>query len=352
MPEPRGSRQAPFGPALAPLSAPFALAVLTRRWLYDRGLLAAARPPLFTLSVGGLEVGGTGKTPVTAWVLGILREAGRRPGLLTRGYGRKERGLVVRAVGEEASPARLGDEPAMLVQEGLDVPVAACADRRVGAAALVQAGCDTLVLDDGFSHRRLGRHLDIVVLRGEAPLGDNGHLMPWGSLREPPSSLRRAQVVWLHHRASAAVEPAAALRAHLGSAVIVLSEARPGPARDLLGKDVALAGRPVLAAAGIARPRELAASLERCGAEVRELVALADHHAYGPDDVQRLGRRAAALGAEAVVVTPKDRVKLAPLWRGPPLYVLGTAVHVVAGEAALRALLPLGDRVDSTPRSG
>jgi len=332
---------APFVPA-------YAAAVLLRRFAFNRGLLASRVPPCFTVAVGGLEAGGTGKTPVTGLLLGAFLAGGRRPGLLTRGYGRATHGLALRALGQAARASEVGDEPSMLVASGLDVPIAACAERARGAAALAGKGCDVLVLDDGFAHRYLGRDIDIVVLRGERPLG-NGHLLPWGTLREPPSSLARAHIVWLHFRDACAEETAAArlaaasalLERYARSAILVLSHERLLGARDLTGEPRVLAGVRVVGAAGIAHPMGFARTLAAAGAEVASFVSLADHHAYSPADVRRLAALAAASRAAAVVVTAKDAVKLAPLWQGPPLWVVDIAVDVRHGAAALGAALRL-----------
>jgi tetraacyldisaccharide 4'-kinase len=330
-----------FGPALAPLAGPFALAVLARRWLFDKGWLTATHPGVPTISVGGLEVGGTGKTPVAGYVLGELLRRGLRPGLLTRGYGRPSSRLGTRLRGGPIDPALIGDEPAMLVAGGADVAVAACPDRRLGARTLVTQGCDCLVLYDGFSHRRLARDLDIVVLRAERPLG-SGHLMPWGSLREPPSSLRRAGILWLHARSGRAPdEVLGSLIYHAPTAHVVVSVARPDAARNERGETIDVRGARVIAAAGIARPDEFASALGELGAKVEQLVRFRDHHRYGLRDVDELGRLALAARADAVAVTPKDHVKLAAVWRGPPLWVVGSRLEIVRGSDVVAGALSI-----------
>jgi tetraacyldisaccharide 4'-kinase len=306
-------------------------------------LLHAEKAPVATFSVGGLEVGGSGKTPVTALLLRALATSGRHPGLLTRGYGRPRGDLVVRLPGEAAEAEAIGDEPAMLVGGGLDVPVAACPSRRLGARALVAAGVGCLVLDDGFSHRALARDLDIVVLRGERPFG-NGHLLPWGTLREPPSSLGRAHIVWLHFRDRAQLcvdKPSWWDRLASASAACVVSVAEPTGAHDAAGNPAQLAGARVVAAAGIASPGDFFASLASLGAEVVESYALADHRRYSCQDVEVLVRTVSAVGAQALVVTPKDAVKVAPLWPAAsvPLWVLGTQPAIVCGGDILAARL-------------
>lgn len=330
----------------APLASLYGTGVLLRRVAYDQAWLQHDRVAAKTISVGGLEAGGTGKTPVTALLLRALLREERRVGLLTRGYGRAAQELVVRRPGEPALPAAMGDEPAMLVDSGLDVFVAAYPRRIEGARALVELGCDTLVLDDGFAHRALGRDVDIVVLRGEAPFG-NGHLLPWGTLREPPSSLRRAHVLWLHFRAGEP-ELSQVERVHrfAPQAKIVVSRSIASSCLDASGQPVSLADTSVVAAAGIARPSEFAVALAKEGARVSELVALRDHHAFDAEDVRSLVEKCLTHGARAVVVTPKDAIKLRALWPkdGAALWVMGTQVAITAGQESLAAVLGVAVR--------
>lgn len=327
-----------LGPLAAPLAGLYGAGVLMRRFAYDRGLLAIVAPPVFAVSVGGLEAGGSGKTPVAGFLIAALQRAGRNPGLLTRGYGRKSRGLVFRAPGEPVDPKAIGDEPAMLVDSGLDVPVAACARRPEGAARLAAAGCTSLVLDDAFAHRAQGRDVDIVVLRAEEPFG-NGHLLPWGSLREPPTSLSRADVIWLHHRSGdAGPHPEAVLRFN-PDALRVSSVARAHGPNDLEGKRVEASGARVVAATGIARPSDFFRSLEEAGCVIAERLCFADHHDYTASDAETIFAASSRCGADAVVVTSKDAVKLRPFVSSVPMWVLGTKVVLCQGARALAAKL-------------
>ena len=330
------------GPWSAPLAGLYGAIIRARRMAYDRGVLHAHPSPCFTVSVGGLEVGGSGKTPVTGYLLQRLINLGRTPGLLSRGYGRQSTGLQVRLRGQPANPEQLGDEPAMLVSTGLDIAVAVCAQRTVGAQALATQGCDTLVLDDGFAHRALQRHVDIVVLRGEQPFA-SGRLLPRGRLREPPSSLQRAHIVWMHYRTAAPDGPTPAWFAqHCPQALRVVSQALPGVVRDLQGKQINMAGRRVIACAGIAWPADVESSLMRLGADVAAMVPFADHHPYGAADMDHLLRLQRRHSAEAIVTTAKDAVKLVARWPSVPLWVLTHEVDVRVGEAQLMSWLAAG----------
>ncbi|HSI03419.1 MAG TPA: tetraacyldisaccharide 4'-kinase [Myxococcota bacterium] len=318
----------------APLSWVFAAAAHTRRFAYDSGVLPSRDAGVLTVSVGGLEAGGSGKTPVAGWVLDACRELGMRPGLLTRGYGRSTRGLVMEE-GAVADPWRVGDEPAMLARER-GVPVAASEHRYPGAVALRERGCDVVVLDDGFSHRALKRDLDIVVLRGEAPLG-NGYLLPAGTLRESAAGLQRAHVVWAHSRTGGRDEELLARLA--GEALLVLSQDGPLTVTAQDGTPVDIAHKVVVAACGIARPLAFADTLERSDAELIDLVGFPDHVRYTPKDMGELARRVADTKAQALVVTAKDAVKLEGLGLTVPVWVARVGLEVTRGAAELRELL-------------
>ncbi len=327
----------PLGRMAAPLAWAFGAASHARRFVYDRGLVRSAHAGVLTVSVGGLEAGGSGKTPIAGWLLAACRELGLSPGLLTRGYGRRSRGLCVARVGE-ASPARIGDEPTMLARD-LGVPVAAVAKRVVGAKALRELGSTAIVVDDGFRHRALARDLDVVVLRAEAPLG-NGQLLPAGTLRESPRSLERADVVWTHARSGQRDEEAV-LRAMMfaSHALRVDSEDGEVVVRDSRGTLIDVEGAAVIAACGIARPSAFEATLRRAGAEVLGLVGFPDHVRYTEGDIDELARRVESSGARALVVTAKDAVKLDADKLGVPLWVARIGVRITRGEEALRERL-------------
>lgn len=310
-------------------SVPYGVAVRLRHALYDCGLLATQAAPLPVVSIGGLEAGGTGKTPMAGLVLRKLLDAGLRPGLLTRGYRRSSRGLQLRAVGTWAHVAALGDEATMLVRSGLDVAVAACAHRGRGARALQALGCQVAVMDDGLSHRQLGRALNIVMLRAEQPL-QRAHLLPWGSLREPTVALRRADLIVLHHRdatwppgeGAAVPEWLCCLLQELGCrAPVLVSQFGPPVVRDGRGQPQEVAGVPVVAAAGTARPKEVLRALEGRGAQVRGFFPYPDHHPFGPAAQRELQHAVGRLRARALIVTAKDAVKL-PQELGAPVWTL------------------------------
>ena len=181
--------------ALLPLSLLFGILVRSRNWMYDTGLLGSERLPVPVISVGALTVGGAGKTPVVRYLAGRLRNAGYRPAVLSRGYGRKTGAMRRAASG--ATWQEVGDEPAFLAAMLPDVPMIVGTNRTAaGRVAVDQYDANVLLLDDGFQHRRIGRKVDIVV-HDASVRSNHGRLLPAGPYREPLSSLRRAHALVL-----------------------------------------------------------------------------------------------------------------------------------------------------------
>lgn len=317
--------------ALLPLSGIYATVVTLRAAAYRTGVVRARRLPLPSIAVGNLSVGGTGKTPLAAWIAAYCVQAGRRPGVLLRGYGRDE-GLVHQRLVPEAV-------------------VVANRDRLAGGAEARSRGADVLVLDDAFQLLAVERDLNIAVLAAEQE-GLSPWPLPAGPWRERRGALGRAQLLVVTRKradAETAHAAAAALAARWPGATVAV--ARLG-LRDLVGMRSGvrhplegLRGRKVYAAAAIADPESFAVQVRASGATV-QLAAYQDHHEYDAGDVQRLVRLAA--GAGYLVVTEKDAVKLRALWpaEGPePLVAELEWMWERNGGAVVQAL----DRVLAAP---
>lgn len=282
----------PLALPLLPLSWLFAGLVELRRSLYARGLLRAERAGVPVIVVGNLTVGGTGKTPLVAWLVARLAAAGLRPGIVSRGYGGTAQRQPLR-LGPASRVEDVGDEPLLLART-TGAPVAVCVDRARAARLLVAEGIDVIVSDDGLQHYALARDLEIVVLDGERRLG-NGRMLPAGPLREPPRRLGEAALVLVNGgRAEAAGELPFELRA---TGAVALG----GGARRALG---AFAGRKAWAVAGIGNPERFLAELRRHGIEPLA-VEVPDH---GTTDLSRLRARA----DWPILMTEKDAVKYLP----------------------------------------
>jgi tetraacyldisaccharide 4'-kinase len=264
------------------------------------------------ISVGNLTVGGTGKTPVVAWLCRYLLERGFRPAVVSRGYGGAAgKGPVTVSTGRGPliGPAVSGDEPYMLARQLAGISVVVGSDRTAGAARAEQLQADAVVLDDGFQHRRLARDLDIVLLDSRDPFG-NGSLLPAGILREPKSSLRRADMVILTRctpgEETGEIEDE--VRRFNPEAPVLHSEVGGSGFVDFHGETSPVPSRAV-AFCGIGSPGSFRSVLERCGVEIVEFHPFRDHHPYRPEEIERLRRSADAQGA-ALVTTEKDLARL------------------------------------------
>ncbi|MHA7629741.1 tetraacyldisaccharide 4'-kinase [Corallococcus sp. M7] len=336
-PEP-WTRRALLSP-LTLLSWTYSGAVRLRGALYDSGLKRAERVEgLRVISIGNLNVGGTGKTPAVLHLAELLIREGRKVGILTRGYGRESQEPIT-FTGAEPLPevTQAGDEPLLLARRcpGARLFVGA---NRVAAAFRDRDdfGLDTVLLDDGFQHRRLHRDEDLVVVDEAVGLG-NGQLLPRGPLREPPAALRRATLLWL--RASSGD---AAPNPWLEAVTAPRVRTRYGPTGwwDPSGTEhatKALEGRPVLALAGLARPGGFLKTVTTLGAEVRDAALFPDHHRFTADELRQVEARARHHGA-LVVTTEKDAVRLPA---GFEAWVVRLGVEVLEGEAHLKRALGL-----------
>lgn len=310
----------PLACLLLPLAAVFGVLVRLRRWLHARGLLRTESLPVPVVVVGNLIAGGAGKTPTVAAIVALLRRAGRRPGIIARGYGRRDDGAPWVEVTPDTSPADSGDEP-LLLRLRLGVPVVVGRDRVAAARALLAAHpeVDVLVSDDGLQHLRLPRRVQVVVF-DERGVG-NGWLLPAGPLREPlPRRLPvHTRVLYNAPAPTTGLPGAIASRGLRG--VVSLADwwaGRPASAAALQ----ALATRPLVAAAGLAHPQRFFEMLRAAGLPSIEALPLPDHFDF------------AALPWLAdtpdVVVTEKDAVKLPPgrvgstrVWVAPLDFALG-----------------------------
>ena len=293
-----------------------------RHWWQSR----AVRLPRPVLSVGNLHWGGGGKTPLTAAIARHLRDGGRKVAILSRGYGRQGSGVTVVSHGDGPllGPRQAGDEPVLLAADAPGVAVVVASDRaQAGRHALhrLDPPPDLFLLDDGFSHLRLHRDLDLLAFPAADPLA-GGRLWPGGGLREPLSSSARAHallVTGIDIDDNAGERLARGLGRHGFSGrgfvapTAVLEPRLVGqhsvPSSVPTGKGVSAWG-PVLMVCAIARPEGFRRSVEQAGLDIAGEVIFRDHDPYGAQALGQIRQAFDASGARAVVVTSKDRVKL------------------------------------------
>ena len=287
-------------------SVPYGWAVRRRNARFDAGrnVTSLGRP---VVSVGNLTVGGTGKTPVVAWLCRRLLAQGLTPAVLSRGY--------------KAAAGQLADEQQLLAGlVGGNLLMEADPSRRLAADRLLERrpDVDVFVLDDGFQHRRAARDVDLVLIDATRPFGHD-HLLPRGLLREPIESLHRATAVLITR---CELGDAASVRARLPQGLPVFESRFE---LDVAGVN----GRPAVAACGIGNPAAFERGLRNAGVEVTKLLAFGDHHAFTAKDAAQIVD-ATAVGGTAVV-TGKDWVKLRDVWPADASVVVADQTLAVAG---------------------
>jgi tetraacyldisaccharide 4'-kinase len=304
--------------------------------------------PVPVISVGNLSMGGTGKTPCVLRLVELLAQRGRRPGVLTRGYGRQSpEPCLELAAGEAISAQHSGDEAQIFIASGL-APVGIGADRvAAGTRLLERFNLDVLVLDDGFQHRRVGRAVDLVLIDALDPFS-GGDVFPLGRLREPLSALARATMVLITRcDASDLARPIAREVARWNpKAAIFQSRVEPRAwVEHATGKRVSLAEFPfrrVGAFCGLGNPASFRRTLQGLGLEIAEWIEFADHHRYRPRELRHVAHQMAACGAAALVTTQKDAVNVcesaADLVAPLPLYWLEIGIAIEREEEFMRAI--------------
>ncbi|MHA6203189.1 tetraacyldisaccharide 4'-kinase [Dyella soli] len=304
-----------------PLAALYGAAIRLRRGLYRVGVLRRVRLPVPVVVIGNLSVGGTGKTPVTIAVADALRRRGHTPGVVSRGYGGKQKEPLL--LGAAPDPAMVGDEPCLIRASG--VAVAVGRDRPAAARLLVAAGCDVVIADDGLQHYALARDVEICVIDGVRRFG-NGRLLPAGPLREPMSRLQQVDFRICNGGVVAPGDVPMQLQGGLARALV------DDHTRPLFE----FAGQTVHAVAAIGHPQRFFASLRALGMGVIEH-AFPDHHAFVAGDL-------AFADGKPVLMTEKDAVKCRPFaqahwWAVPVRAMLPPAFHddLAARLAAPRA---------------
>jgi len=326
---------------LAPLSVLYGAATRTRLTLYERGLLPISKLAAPVISVGNITTGGTGKTPLVEFVTRALALKGRKICVLTRGYGRENAGRrVVVSDGKNilADEAEAGDEPRLLAEnlQGI-AAIISDADRfAAGQWAVENLGAEVFVLDDGFQHLRLARNLNIVAIDATRPWGE-GHLLPWGHLREPISGLARADCVIITRADD--MDGASALREEVERltpnkpifssqmAVRLIRKLEDNSIRDLPNQRLELA-QPVAAFCGIGNPASFSTQLKNAGYEAVCATFFPDHHRYNMVDVNNVVKQAKNAGAKSLVTTAKDAVKLRGFSFEIPCYVLEIGISI------------------------
>jgi tetraacyldisaccharide 4'-kinase len=301
------------------VSGIYHLSLRIRALAYSGGMLRRRRLPVPVVSVGNLSLGGTGKTPLVEKIARVFSGQRIRVAILSRGYqGRYERGTLIVSDGVRllAGPGEAGDEAYMLAKDLPSVAVIVGKDRfRSGMRAIRDLGAQLLVLDDGFQHLPLRRDVDLVLLDAVEPFGCQ-HLFPRGLLREPLGALSRADAFIVMEGAgeSRLREIRESVRAYNREAPLFVGQRRPLHLVALpeeSRQDLAeIRGRRCVAFCGIANPNSFLSLLSALEAEVRGSLSFPDHHPYTRRELEEVAAGARSAGAELLVTTEKDAVRL------------------------------------------
>lgn len=336
----------------------YRMGIQFRNWMYDKRVIRNHALGCLVVSIGNLTCGGTGKTPVVEVIARTLSAHGRRVAILSRGYRSKKRSLWSRLsmiftdqkiefppkVVSDGKNLLLnsdfaGDEPYMLASNLKDVAVLVDKDRvKSGIYAIDHFGTDVIILDDGFQYLMLKAHINIVLVDSTDPFG-NGHVLPRGILREPVKNIRRADYIFLtksdgSHKLRHLKN---FLRRHNRRAEIIECCHRPKHLVKLFTGETLplekLSGMKVAALSAIARPESFERFLEQLGAELVCKDHYADHHRYTQQEIIDFINQAKAAGAEYIVTTEKDAVRIPKLERcDVPLIYLRIQIDILSGQ--------------------
>ncbi len=314
---------------LSVLSCPYAAAMGLRRRAYRRGLLQSYAGGVPVVCVGNITTGGTGKTPMVAWVVAKLKELGKRPAILTRGY---------------KAHAGRSDEAEML-RELCRVEVVVNPDRVAGTADAANGGADVVVMDDGYQHMRLKRDLDIVLVDAMNPLG-YGWCLPRGLLREPAAALADAGAVVITRSDCITPDDLRSLRRKIADiapgAEICIATHKPVKLVDGDGDRrllAALAGQKAYAFCGLGNPDAFFATAENLDISLVGSRVFDDHARYDAGTCRRICDAAVDAGADVLLTTAKDMVKLEREHFSLPVWQVVVEMELTEGTESLLAQL-------------
>jgi tetraacyldisaccharide 4'-kinase len=329
----------------------YELGVRLRVAAYETDYLKQKRLDAFVIGIGNVTVGGTGKTPMVEYIARYLKSEDQRVAILTRGYGRKSSGL--RVINKQASESKsaksykeYGDEPLMLARALPDVSIVINKDRHeAGRWAETNLGSEVLILDDAYQHLSLARDLNILLIDATDPFGDF-EIIPFGRLREPLYAIKRADAI-IVTRADRPFDQGqvnAIIKYFCGDKVPVmyvysvitrLSHLETGEsyeASEFRGWNMA-------ALCGIGNPQAFTDDILQAGMNIVSENFFADHYAYTQKDIDRVISEARASGADAIITTEKDAVRLEELNLGEfPVYAAHLEIQS-EDEIRLKSLL-------------
>lgn len=324
-----------------PFSPLYSTAMKLRSSLYKRGFFRRYKMEVPVISIGNLTMGGTGKTPIVSYLATFLQNQGYKPAIISRGYGGAAGNKInVVSDGKELylDAKEAGDEPRLMAETLPGIPVLTGIVRALPCQhAIHTLGCDILLLDDGFQHLAVERDINLVLFSADS-LAGNSRVFPGGDLREPVSALQRADAFLLTGTNSANKERAerfaTLLQNRFPHRPVFFSGYTAGDARnekDNTTIPLASLPAPLFAFCGIARPEAFRQTLAAQSLALSGFTALKDHQNYTPRILQQLQKEAGDTGAQGIITTAKDMVKLKNCNFPLPFYSLQMQTHVDDG---------------------
>ncbi len=326
-----------------PFSILYGIVIRLRNNLYDSGLLVSDTLSVPVISIGGLTVGGAGKTPLVQYLTEKLIATGYKPAVLSRGYGRTTKGIVLAKPGMNWKD--IGDEPAFLASVLPETPIIVGSNRtKLGQIAIERFKANVLLLDDGFQHRKTNRLINVVVIDASIPIRAC-HLIPAGPFREPLSSLERADILFLTRTDQGASKLLNTQRflAVSPKLDIIRTTYRPSSLNQLAGGNRFylewLSGRDIIVLCGIANPTSFVETIQNLGGRVQNILAYPDHYPFSHSDLDNAMAVAQKMGVSWIITTSKDAVRIQDHPIRNHLIQLNIELNVTSGEEILEKLL-------------
>jgi tetraacyldisaccharide 4'-kinase len=305
--------------------------------LYKIGILKTKALPVPVISIGNITVGGTGKTPAVIMIAELLKETGKKVAVLSRGYKGKAAGEInVVSDGNKIlmKPIESGDEPYMIASRLKGVPVITGADRyKTGMYAVEKFGAEVILLDDGYQHVQLKRILNILLLDSNSPFG-NGYILPRGTLREPASYIDRTDVIIFTKSELRTPNPELQTlkdipickSRYISEGFFDMNNSRTINLNEVKGKRV-------FAFCGIASPDSFKNSLKEAGIDIKGFISFEDHYQFTKEDIEGLINKAGDSGAEVLITTEKDAVRLLEFEPIPfPVWIFKIKMEIFDGK--------------------
>ena len=314
---------------LYPLSVIYRVLVFIKNFCYDNKLIKTHHLPCSVISVGNITSGGTGKTPTVLHLCKILQQkSGNNIGIISRGYGRNTKGTILVSKGD--GPLRkwesVGDEPFMIAEKTRNIPIVVDSDRYRGGLFLNKHyNTEIIIIDDGFQHRSLSRDLNIVLINGDTNPSDYKFL-PLGYLREPWSSLKRADAIIFTKRTPKSFLIKKVEKSNINYLNSYLNSFMSFPNEPKTQKIKKLKGETVILLSGIGDPKSLETTISNYNCLVKGYKIFRDHYHYNKKNISEIIKFAKNKNADYIITTEKDWVKIKPLKPNFPFIIINIEI--------------------------